>query len=237
MPSLGMDGALRDFARGLKSKTDIEEVGKALSALGALFAMPELMVANTEAAAASSPAAVLYSARSLSDLRAYEMERPFAANPLMRHSWNCEKPCSLSEMKDELKLSDEHLWSLLPPWTKGKQALAINVPCKLRGRINFWFGGPHAGVSGTARSVLFVAAGMAVEHIQGLEHGGARPNLSKREAEVLRLIAAGKADSDVGEALGIAARTVRFHLENAKQKLGVTTRAQAVLMVLRGEVA
>jgi len=180
---------------------------------------------------------VLYSARSLSDLRAYEMERPFAANPLMRHSWNSDTPCSLSEMKNELALGEDELWSLLPPWTRGKQALSINVPCKSHGRINFWFGGPHASVSGTARSALFVAAGMAVEHIQDLEQGATNPRLSKRETEVLRLIATGKSDDDVAAELGIAARTVRFHLENAKQKLGVTTRAQAVLIVLRGDLA
>jgi DNA-binding CsgD family transcriptional regulator len=223
----------------LRATRGVEEVGKSLAGLGALFGMPGLMIIDVEAAAKPSPAAVLFSARSLSDLRSYHAQYPLAANPLFRRSWECETPCSLSEVKDELNFDDEQVWSHLPSWTRGKQGLSINVPSGPRGRVNLWFGGRDpevAGVCGAARSALFVASSLAVEHLTELERGGERPKLTKREIEVLRLVAAGKTDDDAGAALGIAARTVRFHIENAKSKLNVTTRAQAVLMVLRGEI-
>ena len=51
--------------------------------------------------------------------------------------------------------------------------------------------------------------------------------LSAREAEVLRWVAAGKSDAQIGAILGISARTVQKHLEHAYQKLGVENRTAA----------
>jgi DNA-binding CsgD family transcriptional regulator len=53
------------------------------------------------------------------------------------------------------------------------------------------------------------------------------PVLSAREAEVLRWVAAGKSDAQIGAILGISARTVQKHLEHAYQKLGVENRTAA----------
>jgi DNA-binding CsgD family transcriptional regulator len=52
--------------------------------------------------------------------------------------------------------------------------------------------------------------------------------LTVREAECLQLVAKGKTDSEIGALLKISPRTVRFHVGNAKAKLGVTTRIQAI---------
>ena len=41
-------------------------------------------------------------------------------------------------------------------------------------------------------------------------------------------VADGKTDFEVGKILSISPRTVRFHIRNAKTKLGVATRIQAV---------
>ena len=51
--------------------------------------------------------------------------------------------------------------------------------------------------------------------------------MTAREAEVLRWVAAGKSDAQVGAILGISARTVQKHLERAYQKLGVENRTAA----------
>ncbi len=55
------------------------------------------------------------------------------------------------------------------------------------------------------------------------------PLLSPRETEVLRQARAGMADDEIAGALGISTRTVRFHFENARTKLGVKTRAEALV--------
>lgn len=54
------------------------------------------------------------------------------------------------------------------------------------------------------------------------------PRLSEREREVLRLVAAGRSNKEIAAALGIAERTVKFHVTSIFDKLGAENRAQAV---------
>lgn len=53
--------------------------------------------------------------------------------------------------------------------------------------------------------------------------------LSPREEEVLRLVAAGLANKQIARRLGISERTVKAHLTNVFQALGVSDRTQAAL--------
>ncbi|HUN25971.1 MAG TPA: response regulator [Steroidobacteraceae bacterium] len=53
--------------------------------------------------------------------------------------------------------------------------------------------------------------------------------LRVRELEALTWAARGKTSAEIAQILGIAKRTVDFHIENARSKLGVATRAQAVV--------
>ena len=52
--------------------------------------------------------------------------------------------------------------------------------------------------------------------------------LSEREVEVLRLVAAGLSNRDIGQQLFISEKTVKTHLSNIMGKLGVVNRTQAV---------
>jgi DNA-binding NarL/FixJ family response regulator len=52
--------------------------------------------------------------------------------------------------------------------------------------------------------------------------------LTEREWEIIRLLARGYGNEEIGKALFISAATVRTHLRNAMEKLGASTRAQAV---------
>ena len=56
--------------------------------------------------------------------------------------------------------------------------------------------------------------------------------LTRREAEVLRLVAMGKENVEIGDELGISPATVRKHLERIYPKLGVNTRAAAATRAL-----
>ncbi|MBP2488848.1 response regulator [Rhizobium leguminosarum] len=56
-----------------------------------------------------------------------------------------------------------------------------------------------------------------------------RFSLTQRESEVLLWIAKGKANRDIGEILGLSARTVNKHLEQIYVKLGVENRASAAV--------
>ncbi|MBM7050032.1 MULTISPECIES: response regulator transcription factor [Rhizobium] len=54
-------------------------------------------------------------------------------------------------------------------------------------------------------------------------------SLTQRESEVLLWIAKGKSNRDIGEILGLSARTVNKHLEQIYVKLGVENRASAAV--------
>ena len=56
--------------------------------------------------------------------------------------------------------------------------------------------------------------------------------LSQREVEVLRLIALGHTNAEIGEQLFLSVRTVETHRAHVQQKLGRTTRAELVRYAL-----
>lgn len=53
--------------------------------------------------------------------------------------------------------------------------------------------------------------------------------LSRREREILALMSEGLANAQIGERLAISEKTVRNHVSNVFDKLGVWTRAQAIV--------
>jgi len=55
-----------------------------------------------------------------------------------------------------------------------------------------------------------------------------RQQLTDREIEVLRLLAAGLSNNKIGEKLFISATTAKFHVSNIMRKLEVSRRAEAV---------
>ncbi len=60
-----------------------------------------------------------------------------------------------------------------------------------------------------------------------------RAALSRREREVLDLVAAGLVNKQIARRLGITERTVKGHLTSAFQRIGVTDRTQAALWIER----
>ena len=57
--------------------------------------------------------------------------------------------------------------------------------------------------------------------------------LTQRERDVLRLLSDGKTNEQIGAELTISPQTVRTHVQKAMEKLGATTRVQAVATALR----
>ena len=60
--------------------------------------------------------------------------------------------------------------------------------------------------------------------------------LTKREKEVFTLLVSNKSTKEIAKELGISEKTVRNHISNAMQKLGVKGRAQAVVELLRMKI-
>ncbi|HEY7031133.1 MAG TPA: tetratricopeptide repeat protein [Thermomicrobiales bacterium] len=81
---------------------------------------------------------------------------------------------------------------------------------------------------------------MAIDAVAAAASPAGRPGscaepcgLTDRELEVLRLIAAGRRDHDIADALFISRRTVQTHVTNIFRKLGVETRAEATAVAIR----
>ncbi len=57
--------------------------------------------------------------------------------------------------------------------------------------------------------------------------------LTPRELEVLELMAEGRSNKAIGEALGISDQTVKFHVASINGKLGAANRTEAVRRAVR----
>jgi two-component system nitrate/nitrite response regulator NarL len=77
-----------------------------------------------------------------------------------------------------------------------------------------------------------VQAGLIGE-IQERERLGDRPRLSKREHEVLKLVAEGLSAPDIARRIELSSTTVKSHLHSLYEKLGVSDRAAAVAEGMR----
>jgi ATP/maltotriose-dependent transcriptional regulator MalT len=87
-----------------------------------------------------------------------------------------------------------------------------------------------AAAAFAAARELFDALGVGLEARSGNLPPANRHlpgGLTEREAEVLRLVAAGRTNKDVAAALHLSDRTVARHLSNIFTKIGVSTRAAA----------
>lgn len=62
--------------------------------------------------------------------------------------------------------------------------------------------------------------------------------LTKREHEVFRLLIMNKSTKDIANELHISEKTIRNHISNVMQKLGVKGRTQAVIELIKlGELS
>jgi DNA-binding CsgD family transcriptional regulator len=79
---------------------------------------------------------------------------------------------------------------------------------------------------------------MTPDEITSAAEAGARqqrPSLTRREREVLGLLAGGMSGAQIASALFLSPETVRTHIRNAMGKLGASTRSQAVALALQNE--
>lgn len=94
-----------------------------------------------------------------------------------------------------------------------------------------------AGVAATVD--LNVTAAELLRQVQGAMAGkiappGEGPRLSNREQQIMQLLAQGKRDRDIAQALFISESTVKFHINNSLGKLRAKNRYQGVYQATLG---
>ncbi len=83
------------------------------------------------------------------------------------------------------------------------------------------------------RSVLTGKTYIAPAAAAKLAEGVTRVQLTPREMAALKLVADGKANKEIAAALDISERTVKTHLAHLFEKLGATSRTEAVKVATR----
>jgi DNA-binding NarL/FixJ family response regulator len=71
-----------------------------------------------------------------------------------------------------------------------------------------------------------------IEPFTTVEHDEAVESLTRRELEILRLVAEGLTNDEIGKKIFISEKTVKTHLTNIFDKLKVNNRFKAALMIM-----
>jgi DNA-binding NarL/FixJ family response regulator len=92
-----------------------------------------------------------------------------------------------------------------------------------------------AAVRAAHRGELQLDPAIARRLVESLRRGpaDAAEELTRREREILRLVAAGRANKEIAAELTISERTARTHVSNILRKLGLASRTQAALWAVR----
>ena len=84
-----------------------------------------------------------------------------------------------------------------------------------------------------------VLATIITARLNGVARTGLWPKtvkLNDREIEVLTWVARGKTSAEIAQILGLTKRTVDFHTDNARSKLGAATRTEAAIKAATGRL-
>ena len=114
--------------------------------------------------------------------------------------------------------SSEQLVQAIRAVRRGESPLQPSVAAKLVARI-----------ARSQESAPPPAAAPAYPQPTGMSAGMPLDDLTEREREILRLLAKGESNREIGEALFITEGTVKNHVSNILSKLGLRDRTQAAL--------
>jgi len=88
-------------------------------------------------------------------------------------------------------------------------------------------------IKAAARGQVWLAPQAMARLVREVALPSSPEKLTDRETEVLRLLAQGKANKEIGAELFIGERTVKTHVSSILSKLGVSSRTQAAIYALR----
>ena len=91
---------------------------------------------------------------------------------------------------------------------------------------------PDPEVARDIQTAALIVAEHLIDKAPHTSSDRVEPVLSIRERDALAFVAEGKTDWEIATILGVAESTARFHVDNARRKLGAVNRAHAVARFL-----
>lgn len=179
---------------------------------------------------------IIYADAPASFFDAFDERGLLRHHPLVQHALVSSEPFTTRQIQAG-DLTPEQAKALEFIGTQLNLTAGFIVPVRRNGVLLgiVSYGGVNCRLGPIERSILHLLAHTAL--VRALEVKDAKEvpavDLSPRELQCLQWASRGKTDAEIGVILGISARTARFHIENAKRKLGAATRVQAVAEAMR----
>lgn len=153
--------------------------------------------------------------------------------PVTRHVLDTDQPFFWTKIHTE---QGESYRVVASPQGSGIHGLQVPVfgHAGLEGAVSF--GGEQIDTTVRTRHTLAMLGTVAFRGARRLleDHEPSRARkLSAREREILRWVGAGRRLADIASTLDLSERTVENHLRRIRQRLRVTTTAQAVRAAIR----
>jgi DNA-binding CsgD family transcriptional regulator len=158
-------------------------------------------------------------------IAAAEAAFKLGAWPLLRAVAELSRRAMLPLPKEIEKALESRLEPAAPPRPVGRPGTPGRPGVQTAGALSL-----EIAAASAARPEMGVVADFASSSSQPAQHDF---GLSKRELEVLALIAEGRSNPEIGRRLFITRKTVAVHVSNILTKLGVSGRVEAAAAAIR----
>jgi DNA-binding CsgD family transcriptional regulator len=221
---------LQVFLQHLPDISTAAELATAASTMSAVFGLPTVMV-GALLIRGDKVGGRFYFGNWSDEWTSVYLEKVFADDPLVHEARRRMSPFTWSELWAEGDLPqavrDVIEMGRQRGWHEGL-AVPIHGPGGYLGLVSF--AGGAVKLSAADRALLLALAHAA--HQRGKALYGSKIDapirLTRRELQTMRWVSRGKTDAQIGAILKLSATTVHSYIEQAKRKLGVRSRSQAV---------
>lgn len=213
----------------------LQQLGHAFAGVAAHFGYEHCVVLDTAKFDQGMGASIVFTGKSRTELATFADRNAFREHPMTHHARRTNAPFFVEQVRQHEAIARDDWSNSIPPEIRSGDTLVL--PVHRDGDLVLICGcnGNAPDTSPLARAALHTAAHVVYDRIEAL---GARSTalvpLTSREAECMRWMSLGKNDGEIARIVGISTRTVRFHLRNAKEKLGAATRVEAIAILADG---
>jgi LuxR family quorum sensing-dependent transcriptional regulator len=241
-----------DFVEKVGAATTIDEVYALLASELRNFGFTDFLVTDMPPPSLQLETHLILNGWSEPWFERYVEQGFYRHDPMAKHT----RETSLPFFWHEVALGSEHTPEARQVMDEAsefglKQGFSVPILGPDGDRSCVTMGGEKLDIPPRGREIIYVISLCAHQRARALRRDwAARPNrgdrtwdrkgavLSAREREVLKWVALGKTDAEIGELLHISSATSFAHVRNSCRKLNAATRTQAVVRALYlGEIS